>query len=192
MKKILTYKQLPKVVEGYKEQEKRIVLTQGTFDLVHIGHGRYLQEARTYGEVLFVGVDSDEKVRQRKGPERPVVPEQERCEILTYFSSVDHVTVKPLGAEQWSLIKLILPDVLVVTSDTYDEEQLAGLKQYCGEVVVLAPREVTSTSAKIRRVQLKMAEEMARALAGKLSEALEDILVDFKQAAGKKKRNVQK
>jgi rfaE bifunctional protein nucleotidyltransferase chain/domain len=154
LKKILTYECLAKVVEGYRAQKKHIVLTSGTFDLVHIGHARYLQEAKSQGEVLFVGVDSDEKVRKRKGVGRPVVPEHERAEILTYFDSVDHVLVKPLETEKWSLIKIIRPNVLVATAETYDEKTINELKKFCGEVIVLDPMATTSTSARIRRVQL--------------------------------------
>jgi D-beta-D-heptose 7-phosphate kinase/D-beta-D-heptose 1-phosphate adenosyltransferase len=176
LKKILTYEQLPKVIDGYRAQNKKIVLTQGTFDLVHIGHGRYLKEAKDLGEVLFVGVDSDTKVKKRKGPQRPIVPETERCEILTYFGSVDHVIVKPLEAQKWSLIKIIRPDVLVATSQTYTKAHLKELKEFCKKVVVLKPKATTSTSAKIRRMQIKTAQQMTKALATKLQEAIDTVL----------------
>ena len=135
------------------------MLTQGTYDMVHVGHGRYLQEAKKRGDVLIVGVDSDEKVRQRKGVGRPIVPEEERVEMLTYFSSVDHVVIKPLQAEKWSLIKLVRPDVLIVTEEAYTPVQLEQLSQFCGRVEVLSRKALTSTSAKIRRVQMYLAKE---------------------------------
>lgn len=178
LKKILTYKQLPKVISGYRAQNKKIVLTQGTFDLVHIGHGRYLKEASEQGEVLFVGVDSDEKVKKRKGPQRPIVPEDERCEILTYFASVDHVIVKPLKATKWSLIKLICPDVLVATTDTYTRTELKDLKAFCGKVIILKPKATTSTSAKIRRMQIQTAQQMTDALASKLQHAVNSVMAE--------------
>ena len=127
LKKILTYQQLARVVKAHRDLEQTIVLTQGTYDMVHVGHGRYLQDAKKRGDVLIVGVDSDEKVRQRKGVGRPIVPEEERVEMLTYFSSVDHVVIKPLQAEKWSLIKLVRPDVLIVTEEAYTSEQLEQL-----------------------------------------------------------------
>lgn len=158
-KKILTYQQLTKVVKAHRDLEQTIVLTQGTYDMVHVGHGRYLQDAKKRGDVLIVGVDSDEKVRQRKGVGRPIVPEEERVEMLTYFSSVDHVVIKPLQAEKWSLIKLVRPDVLIVTEEAYTPVQLEQLSQFCGRVEVLSRKALTSTSAKIRRVQMCLAKE---------------------------------
>lgn len=158
-KKILTYQQLTKVVKAHRDLEQTIVLTQGTYDMVHVGHGRYLQDAKKRGDVLIVGVDSDEKVRQRKGVGRPIVPEEERVEMLTYFSSVDHVVIKPLQAEKWSLIKLVRPDVLIVTEEAYTPVQLEQLGQFCGQVEVLSRKALTSTSAKIRRVQMCLAKE---------------------------------
>ncbi|MDR0463180.1 MAG: adenylyltransferase/cytidyltransferase family protein [Pseudomonadales bacterium] len=188
MKKILTYKQLPKVVDGYREQGLEIVLTQGTFDMIHIGHGRYLEEAKEHGDILFVGVDSDKKVQGRKGPERPVVPEDERMEMLTYFTSVDHVALKPLDAPKWSLIKLIRPDILIATAETYNKKQLKELKEYCGKVVVLEPRATTSTSAKLRRIQIKMTEQMTKMMVDKMSSTFEEVLCELKAKPAKKKK----
>lgn len=159
LKKILTYQQLARVVKAHRDLEQTIVLTQGTYDMVHVGHGRYLQDAKKRGDVLIVGVDSDEKVRQRKGVGRPIVPEEERVEMLTYFSSVDHVVIKPLQAEKWSLIKLVRPDVLIVTEEAYTPVQLEQLSRFCGRVEVLSRKALTSTSAKIRRVQMCLAKE---------------------------------
>lgn len=160
---------------------QKIVLTQGSFDLIHIGHGRYLQKARTYGDVLFVGVDSDEKVRARKGPERPVVPEEERMEMLSYLDNVDYVILKPLVAEKWWLIKLIRPDVLIATKQTYTPKQKEELAEFCGEVVVLEEQATTSTSAKIRRVQIGAAKEITTTLSNKLIKTIEKVLDELKE-----------
>jgi D-beta-D-heptose 7-phosphate kinase/D-beta-D-heptose 1-phosphate adenosyltransferase len=154
MKKILTYQQLKKAVQAYRDLEYKIVLTQGTYDMIHVGHGRYLKDARGHGDILIVGVDSDEKVRRRKGVGRPVVPEEERVEMLTYFSSVDHVVIKPDDAPKWSLIKLVCPDVLIATEDTYCQQELEALKTFCRCVKVLKRKALTSTSAKIRKIQM--------------------------------------
>ncbi len=180
MKKQLTYQQLPKVVKAYRDLGKKIVLTQGTYDMVHVGHGRYLAEAKTYGDILIVGVDSDEKVKKRKGPQRPIVPEEERLEMLTYFSSVDHVVIKPLEVEKWSLIKMVEPDVLIATKATYDTKELEELKQFCGVVKVLEPKATTSTSAKIRRVQLGMAEEFSKQLKERFFKQIEEMVEELK------------
>lgn len=177
---INSYAELPEVIKKYHSDNKTIVLTQGTFDMLHIGHARYLTEAKKYGDVLFVGVDSDEKVRQRKGPDRPVVPEAERTEMLTYLKSVDHVVLKPNEAEKWQLIKQMHPDVLIATQETYTDAEIAELEKLCGKVVVLEPMATTSTSAKIRMVQIGAAKKMTKTLSTKLIKAIEDALDELK------------
>ncbi len=177
---LLTNQQVTDVVKKFRSQGKRIVLTQGVFDLVHIGHARYCDEAKKYGDVLIVGVDSDEKVRDRKGPDRPVVPQDERLEMLTYLRSVDYVALKELGAPKWQLIKTVRPDVLIATQETYDAAAITALKEFCGEVVVLEPMAVTSTSAKIRRMQLGMAKKISTTLSTKLIRTIEDALQELK------------
>lgn len=165
MTKILPdYTAVKKTTDAYHQQGKRIVLTQGSFDMVHIGHGRYLQAAKDLGDVLIVGVDSDAKIRHRKGADRPVVPQEERLEMLTYLSSVDHVVLKELNQPKWELIKLIRPAVLVATKETYTDDQVAELETICDQVVVLDPKATTSTSAKIRRIQLNVVAKIENLL----------------------------
>ena len=180
MSKIVGYKQLAKIVQAYHDLGKRVVLTQGTYDLIHVGHGRYLEEAKKSGDILIVGVDSDAKVKQRKGPQRPVVPEEERLEMVNYLASVDNVVLKPLTAEKWSLIKLVRPDVLVATKATYDKKELEELKEFCGEVKVLEPKATTSTSAKIRLVQLGMVEEFSEKLKKKILKQIQEMVKELK------------
>lgn len=177
---ILNANEVPPLVKEYKKAGKSIVLTQGVFDLVHIGHARYCQEAKTYGDVLIVGVDSDEKVKFRKGPDRPIVPQEERLEMLTYLRAVDAVVLKELEAEKLNLIKLVRPDVLVATRDTYTPEKIKELEQYCGKVVVLDPMATTSTSAKIRRLQIGAAKKIGETLSQKLIVTIEEVLKELK------------
>lgn len=167
---------LKKLVENCKGLGLKIVLTQGTYDMVHIGHARYFEEAKKHGHILIVGVDSDEKVRARKGPERPVVPQTERLEMVTHLRSVDVVYLKNLKAPRWSLIKLVQPDVLVATKQTYSKDDLKELKKYCGKVVVLEPQATTSTSAKIRLLQIGHAKKLERTLTPKLLQTIQDVL----------------
>jgi D-beta-D-heptose 7-phosphate kinase/D-beta-D-heptose 1-phosphate adenosyltransferase len=149
----------------------RIVLTSGSFDLLHIGHMRYLREARLRGDVLVVGVDSDAKVRERKGKYRPVIPERERAEMVVHSRYADVVTIKADGDEKWSLIKLVRPDVLVISERTgYDAETVDMLKQYCGEIVNLISQATASTSASVRQLQT----ETLRPVLDKLSAALDE------------------
>ena len=174
------YKKMKHLVGHFKGLGCKIVLTQGTYDMVHIGHARYLEEAKRHGDFLIVGVDSDEKVRFRKGPERPVVPQEERLEMLTHLRCVDVVFLKKLKDKKWELIKTIEPDVLIATKETYDDKQLKELEKYCGKVIVLNPQATTSTSAKIRRLQIGTAQKIGDALTPKLVQTIEEVLNQMK------------
>lgn len=179
--KIVTdQKKLQPIIDRYRQQKKKIVLTQGTFDLVHIGHARYCAEAKNYGDVLIVGVDSDEKVKARKGPDRPVVPEAERLEMMTYLKSVDVVVLKPHNAPKWHLIKMVKPDVLVATHNTYQPEDLRQLEEYCTHIIVLEPMATTSTSAKIRLLQIGAAKQISEKISTRLIGAMEEVLKELK------------
>lgn len=178
---ILDFDELEPYIKRYRQQGKKIVLTQGSFDMVHIGHARYCEKAKSYGDVLIVGVDSDEKVRKRKGPDRPIVPQEERLEMLTYLNSVDLVVLKDVEKEKWSYIKSIKPDVLIATKETYTPEKIKALKKWCGEVVVLDPQATTSTSAKIRRVQIGAAHRIGEKLSQRIITAMEEVLKELKE-----------
>lgn len=168
---------LTSVVESLKTLGVKIVLTQGSYDLVHIGHARYLEAAKKKGDILIVGVDDDKKIQSRKGPERPIVPEDERMEMVLHLRPVDIVVLKKLNDPKWHLIKTVRPDVLIATKDTYSKKELTELKKYCGRIVVLDRMATTSTSAKIRHLQIKTANKLERALTPKLIKALQEVLV---------------
>ena len=175
-----SYSEMAKLVKKLRLEKKQIVLTQGSFDMVHIGHGRYLEKAKKHGDVLIVGVDSDKKIRVRKGPDRPIVPEKERLEMLSFFASVDYVVIKPLKAPKWQLIKIIKPDTLIATTDTYNQDQLKKLKQICGRVVVLPYQATTSTSAKLRRLQLGFVKRFSQLINAKIDKAVKEVLKEMK------------
>lgn len=180
--KIITdYSKLSSLIKNYRQQAKKIVLTQGSFDMIHIGHCRYLEKAKSYGEILIVGVDSDEKIKQRKGPERPVVPEEERTEMLTYLSSVDHVVIKPIDAPKWELIRLVQPDILITVENTYTDSQIVTLEKFCGKVIVLKRQATTSTSAKLRRLQIGFAHNFSQTLTAKIQKAIIEVLEELKK-----------
>lgn len=146
---------LGEVVRSLRELGMKIVLTSGSFDLLHIGHAAYLERASEYGDVLIVGVDSDSRIKHRKGPKRPIVSETERLRLLTHLRGVDIVTMKEPDDEHWELIKLVRPDVLIVTAETYKTSEIKDLEQnYCGNVVVLEPQATTSTGARIRMIEI--------------------------------------
>jgi len=136
--KIKERKNLRKIIEGLKKEGKRIVFTNGCFDLLHAGHVRYLEAAKALGNVLIIGINSDPSVRGLKGPLRPILPLEERAEILSGLGCVDYVTVfdEPTPLE---LITLIQPHVLVKGGD-WTRENVVGrdvVEGSGGEVVIL-------------------------------------------------------
>jgi D-beta-D-heptose 7-phosphate kinase/D-beta-D-heptose 1-phosphate adenosyltransferase len=136
----------------WKQAGKRVVFTNGCFDLLHAAHVRLLEQARALGEVLVVGINSDRSVRELKGESRPLVPEAERAEVLSALEAVDAVTVfdEPTPRE---LIAALLPDVLLKGGDWganivgKEEVTAAG-----GRVVSLPYERGYSTSELIERI----------------------------------------
>jgi D-glycero-beta-D-manno-heptose 1-phosphate adenylyltransferase len=93
MRKVLTHHQLVRWVADRRHAGQRIVFTNGVFDLLHVGHVRYLRQARALGDALVVGLNSDASTRRLKGPQRPVVPQAERAEVLAALAAVDAITI---------------------------------------------------------------------------------------------------
>lgn len=115
--KIMTRTQLVPVLEQARAQKQRIVFTNGCFDLMHVGHVRYLQEAKALGNLLVVGVNSDVSVRGLdKGSDRPIVPEAQRAEVLAALGCVDYVVIFE-EPDPEKLIAALQPDVLVKGGD---------------------------------------------------------------------------
>lgn len=168
-------KQLSDIVTALRTIGAKIVLTQGTFDFIHIGHFLYLEKAKSHGDVLIVGVDSDKKVRKRKGPERPIVAEDERVKMLTHVRHVDYVTIKRLEDPKWALIKLIRPDTLIATEGTYKPQDVKKLRKICGEVVVLEPQATTSTTAKLRRLNIGLARKIKEAVTESINDTFDKL-----------------
>jgi D-beta-D-heptose 7-phosphate kinase/D-beta-D-heptose 1-phosphate adenosyltransferase len=107
-----------------KSQNKKIVFTNGCFDLLHVGHVRYLQEAKKLGDVLVIGVNSDASVKRLKGPARPVQTEADRAEILAALGCVDFTVIFTEDTPE-NLIKTVKPDILVKGGD-WKIEQIVG------------------------------------------------------------------
>lgn len=142
----------------------------GTFDMFHLGHARYFEQAKKLGQRLFVGVDSDAKVRAKKGPDRPLDSEADRLEVVLSCRFVDHVYLKQHDEPHWGFIKALHPNVLQATQGTYTAEEIRELEEnYCGRVVVLPPQAATSTTARMRLLLLrhgkKVIEELDAAIA---------------------------
>ena len=147
------YDKISETVGALRTLGFKVVLTSGSFDILHEGHSMYLEAARQFGDFLIVGLDSDEKIRARKGENRPVVPQTERLRMVTHQRGVGLVTVKYTQDPKWALIKAVRPDVLVATEETYTPEAIKELEaSYCGRVEVLGRMATVSTSARLREV----------------------------------------
>ncbi|MBI1983224.1 MAG: adenylyltransferase/cytidyltransferase family protein, partial [Acidobacteria bacterium] len=116
LEKVLPIEKAIALVGELKRRGKRVVFTNGCFDVLHPGHTRYLAEARKLGDVLLVALNSDRSVRSLKGPGRPVFPESERAEILAALEAVDYVTIFDELTPQ-TVIARMLPQVLVKGGD---------------------------------------------------------------------------
>lgn len=135
---------------------KKIVFTNGVFDLLHPGHVRYLQDARGLGDALIVAVNSDRSVRANKGPERPITPEAERAEILAALACVDGVVIFD-DETPHAIISAIQPDVLVKGAD-WAADAIVGrdvVEARGGKVVRVPLAEGYSTTAIIQKIRAR-------------------------------------
>jgi D-glycero-beta-D-manno-heptose 1-phosphate adenylyltransferase len=143
-------------LEKVRQQKKKIVFTNGCFDLLHVGHVRYLAEAKKLGDVLVVGVNSDASVQRLKGPTRPIQNEKDRAEILKSLKSVDETVLFSEDTPE-KLIEQVRPDVLVKGGD-WSVEQIVGgrfVQSYGGRVCSLTFVDGKSTTRIIEKANLK-------------------------------------
>ncbi len=147
MSKILPLERAYKVIENLKGQGKRIVFTNGCFDLIHLGHTRYLAAAKDLGDVLIVAINADSSVRALKGPGRPIFPEDERAETLAALEAVDYVTIFDDPTPQ-AVIARMVPHVLVKGAGWAPNEIIgrAEVEAAGGRVVSMGPAaDISST-----------------------------------------------
>jgi D-beta-D-heptose 7-phosphate kinase/D-beta-D-heptose 1-phosphate adenosyltransferase len=172
-----TLDEVSRKVSHLRGLDYKIVLTSGSFDLIHLGHVKYLARAKEFGGILVVGVDSDAKIRRRKGDDRPMVPEAERLEMLAYQRPVDMIYLKDDDEPRWALIKAVAPDVLVLTEDhAYSEAEQAELLEIVGRIEVVARQASVTTSERIRQMYMHMGDRLGPKLAQVLPGLIDDIL----------------
>lgn len=171
-------KSLHKILNKLRNEGKKIVYTQGVWDLIHEGHARYLAKAKELGDVLFVGVDSDKLTKKRKGPTRPIVPEKERIEMLTHLKSVNYIIVKDLKHGISYPINEIKPDFMVISSSTKDftKKDADAYKDICGKIVLFEPQSTTTTSARVRTLTI----DGATGLSNELRKFVEEFIKKLK------------
>ena len=175
-------------LEKARSEGKRIGLVMGSWDQCHIGHIRYLKRAKEECDYLIVGVDSDEKIRKRKGPNRPLIPEDERYDTImeigvnkvkTYEigkSVADDIVYKPANEAKWELIKKVRPDVLIAIPENYSMEDVDKLTNECGvgRVAIFGRQAETSSSNKLRKRLIANFSDKVDDYEEKLNKSLEE------------------
>ena len=154
MNRVLERKEAQELIDKLKKEGKKIVFTNGCFDILHVGHMRYLEEAKSFGDYLFVGVNSDESVRRLKGPTRPINNEQDRAELLAGLKSVDYTVVFTEDTPV-ELIEELKPSIHIKGGD-YKKEDLPETKvveSYGGEVYIVSLVEEKSTTNVVKKIQ---------------------------------------
>lgn len=147
---------MTEIIQGHKKRGEKIVLTNGCFDLIHVGHVRYLKEAKDKGDILIVALNSDSSVRNLKGKGRPLLNQEERTEIISSFSFVDYITL----FEESNVVKILLalePDIHAKGSDYTTETvpEKDTVKGYGGKIAITGGPKVRSTSRLLEEIDTK-------------------------------------
>jgi len=154
--KIINNNEAVRFINIKKGIGKKIVFVNGCFDIIHVGHIRYLKEARSYGDCMIVAINSDSSIKQLKGEHRPIIIQEQRAEVLASLECVDYVTIfndlTPIN-----LIKLIKPDFLIKGED-WKHEEIVGkdfVESYDGKVIRIKLVEGISTTKIIEKIREK-------------------------------------
>jgi len=145
---------LKRIVTNLKKKGKKIVFTNGCFDLLHPGHIYYLKEAKKKGSILILGLNSDSSVRKLKGKGRPLIPQKDRAELLANFEFIDYITIFDEDTPE-RLIKQISPDVLVKGGDYRRKEIVGGkfVEEKGGKVLIIPFLKGHSTTKLIKKIK---------------------------------------
>jgi rfaE bifunctional protein nucleotidyltransferase chain/domain len=153
--KIINAKNLAEVAEEMKARGRKLVFTNGCFDLLHVGHVRYLEAARALGDALAVGINGDESVRSLKGAGRPINVEADRAEVLAALGSVDYVTIFP-EVRTANLLRLVRPQIYAkggdYTPETLNAEEKGVLDDIGAEIRIVPFEPGYSTTTLINRL----------------------------------------
>jgi rfaE bifunctional protein nucleotidyltransferase chain/domain len=169
-KRLIPMSDLMTLHEQLKEKGKKIVFTAGSWDLLHVGQCRYLEEAKSRGDILVVGVSSNDAIRKVKGPNKPILDEKIRAEMLTYLRCVDFVTVLPEPSCTPTL-GLLKPDVFITVREDWASEykeskEYKTVTKYGGEVEVVDRQSTALSTTKI----------VQRAIGGELGNIFKDFM----------------
>ncbi len=152
--KVKSWQDLKEVCDGLRRRGKRVVFTNGCFDILHPGHTRYLQKARALGDALILGLNSDASVQRLKGPTRPVVKEQDRAEVLASLACVDYVTIFDQDTPV-ELLKTIKPQVFAKGADWQGKDipELPVIREWGGEAQFIPLVEGRSTTTIVQKIK---------------------------------------
>ncbi len=152
-KKLKTIDELKIIIQDLHKQNKKVVMANGVFDLLHVGHIRYLQEAKTYGDILIVALNSDASTKYNKGDNRPITQEQERAEILSAISVIDFIIIFSEKDVKKVLLEL-KPDYQAkgkdYTVDSVPEREI--VESYGGKVIITGDEKNHSSSELIKKL----------------------------------------
>ena len=156
MKRVLNREEASKLIEDLKKQGKQVVFTNGCFDILHVGHMTYLEEAKEFGDYLFVGVNSDESVKRLKGPTRPINSEVDRAELLAGLKAVDYTVIFTEDTPV-ELIGELKPSIHVKGKKKKKEDlpETKVVESYGGRVEIVSLVEGKSTSNVVKKIQNK-------------------------------------
>jgi len=152
--KILDRSTLKNKLEALRKEGKKIAFTNGCFDILHVGHVRYLREAKKAGDILVLALNSDSSVRAIKGEERPLVSEEERAEVIAALEFIDFVTIFP-ELTPLELINYLKPDILIKGGD-WTEDKVVGreeVKKWGGHVAIIPEVEGKSTTNIVEKIK---------------------------------------
>jgi len=156
MNNLVTIEELTEIVNQARREGKRIAWTNGCFDIIHAGHVDYLEKSKSYGDLLIVGMNSDESVKRLKGELRPIFSEMNRAKVLCSIVYVDYVVIftepSPIN-----MIELLKPDYFIkggdYTVDTIDQDERKVVESYGGEIVLLPMVEGVSSSIIVEKIK---------------------------------------
>ena len=155
--KIKTREELKEIVESFKKKGKKIVTTNGSFDILHLGHVKSFQEAKKYGDILILGLNSDSSIKQYKSPDRPINPQQDRAEMLAALECVDYVTIFD-ETDPRALLEVIKPNVHVKSKSGFTGIEKETVEKNGGEIVLIEDtigKSTTNLIDKILKAQTK-------------------------------------
>ncbi len=161
MKKLVTFDQLNKVVRDLRKRGNKIAWTNGCFDIIHAGHIDYLEKASAYGDVLIVGLNSDQSVKKWKNSTRPIFTENYRALVLNAIVYIDYIIIFDKKSPI-SLIEKLKPDYFIkggdYTIDTIDQKERRVIEDYGGEISIIPAVKGLSSSLIIERILAKSAK----------------------------------